>query len=372
MKNLYKITAAFIIMNSAFSIFNSANAQPDSTKTDSVKKSPFSFSGYLETYYTYDLGNPSNHNRPGFIYSHNRHNEFNLNLGFVKASYGSKNVRANIALAAGTYMNANYAAEPGVLKNIYEANAGVKISKKKNLWIDAGIFASHIGFESAVSKDCWGLTRSILADNSPYYESGVKLGYTSDNGKWFLSALVLNGWQRIARVDGNNTPGFGTQITFTPNSNITLNSSTFIGNDKPDSVKQMRYFHNFYAIFHLNKIHITAGFDYGMEQKSKGSSDYNTWYSPVLIVMVAPTNKFSLSARGEYYTDPNGAIIATGTPNGFQTLGYSLNFDYKIMDNLVWRVEGRGLSSKDNIFTMDNKPSTQNYFVTTSLALTIQ
>ena len=29
-----------------------------------------------------------------------------------------------IALAAGTYMNANYAAEPGVLKNIYEANAG--------------------------------------------------------------------------------------------------------------------------------------------------------------------------------------------------------------------------------------------------------
>ena len=51
--------------------------------------------------------------------------------------------RANIALAVGTYMNANYAAEPGVLKNIYEANAGVKISNNKNIWVDAGILPSH-------------------------------------------------------------------------------------------------------------------------------------------------------------------------------------------------------------------------------------
>jgi hypothetical protein len=62
-------------------------------------------------------------------------------------------------------------------------------------------------------------------------------------------------------------------------------------------------------------------------------------------------------------------IIATGTPNGFQTFGYSLNFDYKISDNVMWRMEGRGLNSKDKIFTLDNKVSNQNYFVTTSLAI---
>ena len=112
----------------------------------------------------------------------------------------------------GTYANSNLAAEPGVLKNIFEANAGVKISKKKKLWIDAGIFESHIGFESAIGKNCWNLTRSISADNSPYYESGIKLSYTSDNEKWFLSGLILNGWQRIQRVNGNNTPAFGHQL----------------------------------------------------------------------------------------------------------------------------------------------------------------
>src|SRR5687768_1942656 len=97
----------------------------------------FTFSSYVEVYYQYDFNKPSDNNRPAFIYSHNRHNEFNLNLGFIKAHYEDQKIRANVALATGTYINANYAAEPGVLKNVFEANAGVRLGKK-NLWIDAG------------------------------------------------------------------------------------------------------------------------------------------------------------------------------------------------------------------------------------------
>jgi len=332
--------------------------------------SNLSISGYAEVYYTYDLNKPADHNRPSFFYSHNRHNEFNLNLGFVKAAYNTDRTRANLALAAGTYMNANYSAEAGVLKNIFEANTGIKISKNKNLWVDAGIFASHIGFESAISKDCWSLTRSMLADNSPYYESGVKISYTTDDSKWFLSGLILNGWQHIQRPDGNNSLAFGTQITFTPNSNLTLNYSTFIGNDKVDIVKQMRYFHNVYGIVHFSdNLHVTAGFDYGLEQKEKGSSDYNSWYSPVVIVKVNVNNQWSVSARGEYYVDENGVIIATGTENGFQTSGFSLNVDYKIRENALWRMEGRTLKSKDNIFNDGGDSVKSNTFVTTSIAV---
>jgi hypothetical protein len=80
-------------------------------------------------------------------------------------------------------------------------------------------------------------------------------------------------------------------------------------------------------------------------------------------------NKIAAAIRGEYYSDKNGILIATGTPNGFQTFGYSLNLDYKISDNVMWRLEGRGLNSKDKIFTLDNQVSNQNYFVTTSLAI---
>lgn len=344
---------------------NNKSAKPFGQFSDA-----FSISGYLETYYTYDFGNPENHTRPAFTYSHNRHNEINLNLGYIKAAFVTNKVRSNLALAAGTYMNANYAAEPNVLKNLFEANAGFKISKKHDLWIDAGLFSSHIGFESAVGKDNWTLTRSLFADNSPYFETGAKISYTISGGKWFLSGLILNGWQRIQRVDGNNLPAFGHQLTYKPNSKITLNSSSFVGSNKPDSTRQMRYFHNLYGVFQLHKkFGMTIGFDIGAQQLSKNSSICNTWYSPVLILKVSPTDKFSIAARGEYFSDANGVIIATGTPNNFQTFGYSLNLDYQIHNNVLWRIEGRGFTSEDNVFMMNDKPTNNHAFVTTSLAI---
>ncbi len=394
MKTSHKYRIALLIFAIQCSVFNSIQAQSTLSEADrqaivqqvkqevldSLKNEPpqlngqisesLAISGYLETYYSYDFANPSNHVRQPFVYSYNRHNEINLNLGYIKMAYATNNVRSNIALMAGTYSNDNLSAEPGVLKNIFEANAGFKISKKKNLWIDAGIFASHIGFESAIGKDCWNLTRSILADNSPYYESGAKISYTTDNGKWYVSGLMLNGWQRVYRRDGNNFPAFGHQLTFKPNSKITLNSSSFIGSDMPDSTRQMRYFHNFYGQFQLHeKFGIIIGFDIGAQQQSKNSSNYNTWYSPVLIFKVNPCEKFSMAVRGEYYSDENGVIIATGTPGNFQTFGYSLNLDYLIHNNVLWRIEGRGFSSEDKIFTMKDKADNNNYFITTSLAV---
>jgi len=327
-------------------------------------------SGYAEVYYQYDFNKPADNNRPGFIYSHNRHNEFNLNLGFIKASYTAERVRANLALAAGTYMNANYSAEPGVLKNIYEANAGLKLSKKKNLWLDAGIFGSHIGFESAISKDCWNVTRSILADNTPYFEAGAKITYTSDNGKWLLSGLALNGWQRITRVNANSLMSWGTQIQFKPSGKVLLNYSSFIGTDKPDSARLSRLFHNLYGIFNItDKLGVTLGFDIGTEEKTPGSDDKNTWYSPVVIVKYAVNDKWTIAGRLEHYNDKNGVIIATGSPNGFQATGYSVNIDHSPVKNVLVRLEIRNLSSKDDIFVKPSGVTGNSTFLTSSIAV---
>jgi hypothetical protein len=337
---------------------------------DSAKRNHVDFSGYVEVYYAYDFNKPVKHERPAFFYSHNRHNEFNLNLGFLKGSYQSARVRANLAIAAGTYMNANYAAEPGVLKNIFEANAGVKISKKKNLWVDAGIFTSHIGFESAVSKDCWTLTRSILADNSPYFESGAKITYTSDNDKWIIGGLLLNGWQRIKRVDGNSAMSYGTQLQYKPNSGILLNYSAFFGTDKPDSTRQWRCFHNLYGIFNVTgKLGVIAGLDIGAEQKAKGSRETNTWYSPVLILKYAINNKWAVAARGEYYNDRNEVIITSSNTNGFQTTAFSLDLSYAPVKNALIRMEARTLKSKGNVFAKGNGFVNNSNFITTSIAI---
>jgi hypothetical protein len=337
-------------------------------RTMAQSAAPLQLSGYFETYYLYDFGQPADGNRPSFLYSHNRHNEVNLNLGFLKAAYQSERLRGNLALMSGTYANANLAAEPGTLQHVLEANAGLKLSQKHSLWLDAGIFSSHIGFESAIGADCATLTRSLAADNSPYYESGVKLSYTSRNEKWLLSTLLLNGWQRIQRPPGNSTPAFGHQLQWKPNSRVTLNSSSFIGNDKPDSLRQMRYFHNLYGLFQWNsRWAFTAGFDFGLEQSSKGSSNYNRWYTPVLLVQSTLNSHWKATLRGEYYRDSRGVIINTGTPNGFDCWGYSLNLDYQPLPGCLWRIEYRGLRSEEAIFSKEGRATRNNNSIATVL-----
>ncbi|AWO01392.1 hypothetical protein DLD77_06650 [Chitinophaga alhagiae] len=332
-----------------------------------AKETPkITLSGYVEAYYGFDLNEPANHTRPPFLYNHARHNELNVNHAYLKGSYTADRVRANLAIMAGTYAQYNLAAEPELLRHVYEANVGVRIGK--NLWIDAGIMPSHIGFESAVSKDCFTLTRSLMAENTPYYEAGAKI--TWSNKKWTVAAMYLNGWQRIRRVDGNQTPGFGTQVVFKPGSKATLNWSTFIGNDKADSVRQMRYFNDVYGIFNItDRFSLIAGCDYGLEQKAKGSSDMNSWFSPIAIARYAFSGNIALAARYEYYNDENGVIIATGTPNGFKTGGYSLNFDVAPVSNVLFRVEGKLYSSKDDIFIKNGAVKNSNVALTTSLAV---
>lgn len=333
-------------------------------------KGNLKLSGYLETYYGFDFGNPANHQRPSFIYSFNRHNEFAINLGLLKASYSTDLFRANLALMTGTYANANLAHEPGTLKHIYEANTGIRLSPKANLWLDAGVFSSHIGFESAIGKNCWSLTRSLQAENSPYYESGLKISFTTNDNKWFISGLILNGWQRIQRIDGQQMPAFGHQITYTPTSDMTINSSSFFGLMGADSVSKMRYFHNFYGIWQIREwFGLSAGFDIGAQQKAKGFSQYNIWFSPQIIARMKLSERLVLAARGEYYSDENQAIIHTGTEHGFQTLGWSLNLDYRI-NNQVWvRFEGRQLKSRDSIFQVDGISQRSNFLAITTMAI---
>lgn len=338
----------------------------DSTK----QNNPFSWSIFADTYYSYDFNKPVNHLKPSFFYNYNRHNEFNLNLGLIRISYNTEKIRVNAGLMAGTYAQYNLAAEPELLRHVYEANAGVKLFRNSNLWLDAGIMPSHIGYESAISKDNWALTRSIAAENSPYYEAGAKITCTTRNEKLILSGLVLNGWQRIQRPEANNTPAFGTQLTVRPNNKTTLNWSTFIGNDKPDSVKQWRYFNNFYGIFQFNdRLGLTLSLDIGQEQQDKGSSSLNTWYTPTIVVRFTPNTIWAIAARGEYYSDEKGVIISTGTTNGFKTIGASLNIDRKINETFWWRTEVRTLNSKDAIFTKGNNSINNNTAITTSFAI---
>ena len=332
---------------------------------DSLQKLTWKVFG--DIYYAYDFARPAHHKKAPFLFNHNHHNEFNVNLILASVSYNDSATRAQVGIMAGSYPQANLAAEPELFRNIYEANAGVRLGRTKDIWLDAGILPSHIGSETAISKDCWTLTRSIQAENSPYYETGLRVSYRAPNRKWYVAALLLNGWQRIKRADGNNTVSLGSQVTYTPTDRFLINSSTFIGNDKPDSVKKWRYFHNLYSIWQLSdKWRITLGIDVGLEQEHRRSSVLKIWYSPLALLRYQNKN-WAVTARAEYYEDEKGVIVPLVDNKPFHMQGYSLNIDRKV-HKLLFRVEGRTFRNDTAYFINPSGISLSNFQLTTSLS----
>jgi Putative beta-barrel porin-2, OmpL-like. bbp2 len=331
---------------------------------DSLRKY-IHFSGYADVYYSLDFAFPSGHKKPAFMYSYDRHNEVNLNLGFAKATFKTDRSRANLAFMAGTYAQTNLSSEPVALRNILEANVGFKLSKKKDIWVDAGVMPSHIGFESAVGLDCDNLSRSLIAENSPYYETGVKLTSTSAKGNWILAGFVLNGWQHIRRPAHQNLPAIGTQVQWKPNDKTLFNSSTFFGREAPDSVDQFRFFHNFYfQTLAGERWKFTAGVDVGVEQGELGS---DIWYGMALTARYSLSERVALAVRGESYNDPSEFIISIPGSNWINAVGASANVDVKVSDAIVWRMEGRMIRNGTAVFTLNGNNSLYFYGLTTCL-----
>jgi hypothetical protein len=357
--------SAMRVVASLVSLFAAAAASAASGPSG-----PVAFSGYIEPYLAWDSARPLDDRRPPFIYNFDHVEELAINLALLKAGYDSERLRGALGVGVGTYMDANYAAEPRGLRNIHEASVGLKLADAADLWLDAGVFPSHIGFESAIGADNWTLTRSLAAENSPYYEAGFKLGYRTPDGRWFVSGLLLQGWQRINRVDGNDTPAFGLQVTWQPSEAFLINSSSFVGSDQPDAERRMRYFHDLYGTFRLTpQWELAVGIDVGAEQVEKGSSSYHHWVAPQVVLRYSVSDRLKVAGRVEYYDDRNGVIVSP-TDDGFRTSGFSVNVDYAFRENVLWRVEARTLSSRDPVFTeRDGSLADGNTAITTSLAI---
>ena len=329
---------------------------------------PLTFYGFVDGYFGYDFHDPASHDRPGFLFSHARTNEFAVNQGLVGARYQDAHVRAALGLHAGTYPEANYAAEPGTFKNIYEAYAGFRPTART--WLDAGVFGSHIGLESALSKDNITLTRSLSADNSPYFETGVRLTYEA-SAKLTLTALALNGWQNIRET--NRGKAFGTQIQWKPTAKWLVNSSTFFGNEQPqDSVRRYRYFHDLYVTYAAtDRLSFAAVFDVGRQQRAATGAD--AWHTGAAFARYKLGDLWAAAARAEYYYADHGVLISSLSPAAtapdFLVRGASLNLDYAPTPRVLARIEGRVLTSREARFTDASQRPARTYGnLTTSLA----
>ena len=366
MNEIYRTTRVLLLSLLFSSLLVVVKAQEDSL---SISKTTLSIQAYLDVFYSYDFNEPETDYRLPYIVNHNRHNEFNLNLGSIGVAVENDSYHANLVLQTGTYAKDNYANEDAIMSSINEASAGIALTKNRKLWLDAGILSSHIGYESPFQINDLTLTRSIMAEGAPYFFAGAKLTYTF-NERWMFMAMITNGWQRIRRVEGNSMMSYGTQLQFKPSKNMQINWNTFIGTEDPDDKRRMRYFNEIYALFSLGeKWDLQAGFDLGMQQESKGSDTYNNWYLASIIARYSFVSNWAVSLRGEYINDVKKVVIANPTPNDFVCYGISANLDYSPIQNVIARVEGRYLYGENNIFIYNDLYVNNDFFITFSLSI---
>lgn len=327
--------------------------------------------GALDVFYAYDFNQPPGSRQP-FVFQHNRHNEFQVNLALLQLKVDHARYRAGLGLHTGTYPEDNYAAEPRLLQLIYEAQLGLALNARASLWLDAGVFPSHLGFESPIPQENPSLTRSLIAESSPYYLSGAKLSYYSPNQKWELMGGVFNGWQRIRRVPGNSFPSFGTQVLFKPSPKLDLNWSTFVGTEDPDSSRRIRQFHNFFAVYRpSNSFRFYLGWDMGWQQQSRKSGNFDSWYGMAFIGQYQGKGSWAGAIRVEHFYDPREIVVFPLSPGGFRTWSFSLNLDYRPVPFLVWRLEGRYLRDKNPVLAEGSLPTFRqdNFTLLTSLSI---
>lgn len=356
-----------------------ALAQTSTSSSDSASRADtavtVSFGAFIDSYYAYDFGRPKNFDRL-FTTQAVRHNEFNVNLGYVEAKLAASRLRGRVALQAGTSVQSNYSGEPAIgsvsgpsiSRLLQEAFAGYAITPK--VWIDGGIFFSWIGMESFISRDNLSYTRSLSAEYTPYYMSGARVTWQPSPKLTALFAVV-NGWQNISET--NQDKGVGIRLDFTPASTTTVSYYDFFGNEAGSG--RLRTLNGVGVKSSVTPaLTLQANFDYGT-QDNVDESGHVSWWSSGLTgkLQVAPT--VGVSARVERYSDPEQVIIVTGVAQPFEATTASAGIDVAPLANsrALWRSEVRGTWADDSIFPDRSDVtglSKHNYVVVTSLALT--
>jgi hypothetical protein len=320
--------------------------------------------GFVDGYYAYDFGRPPGRTR-AFTTQAAQHDELAVNLAFVEARYSATRVRARIALQAGTSVQANYAAEPDSLAGttnflplVQEATAGFQAAP--SLWIDGGIFLSHIGSEGWISSDNPTYTRSLVAEYSPYYEAGVKATWQATPAL-VAQFDVVNGWQNITENNGGKAAGVRLDLAASPR--VTLSYANFVGREASAATGEQGT-----RIYNDVSAKWTAGTSVVIGTVDVGTEGGDTWYGASLVGRTPVTPKVMVNGRVERFDDSEGVVAP-----GLRTWGASAGVDVSPVPNVFWRTELRSLfGAQDAVFPSRDAAgglSKSNTVVVTSLAV---
>lgn len=361
-------------------------AVPVLADDDDEDESPVKLEFYVDAYYAFDtdarlgVDNDNNATTPNVFVPKGdrplnainfRRNEFNLNTAQMTASTQMDWFRGRATIQYGTVANSSWA--PAKYSPIQEANLGIRAldnlgGKGNELWLDGGIFLTHIGNEALMPRYNWLSNLALVTMFEPFYQAGLRASYNWGS----LASLqlhLLNGYGTIE--DNNLGKDFGWLVGFNPLSNLSLSWAGQVGDvgafdpAKKSDPGQWRFYNNFSATYQiLEDLGVKGQFDVATESGKVYMGGQVTARYNFL-------EKFGVTLRGEGINDAGGMLTSAfdsssdNVAQGLQGFGVTLGLEYRPIDNAFIRLEGRQLvmnPTNNAVFVDPNGGTSANRF----------
>ncbi|MDQ3393387.1 MAG: porin [Bacteroidota bacterium] len=293
-------------------------AQEDSISNKGI----LTISGYVDSYYQYNLNRPLSGYNQGRIFDL-PHNSFNLGLVQTVFSYSINKLNVVADLTFGPNADLGNFGNQGTSRLIKQAYISYDFTD--NVTFTIGQFGTHIGYELIDAPLNFNYSLSYLFGNGPFYHTGAKLDFALSD-KVGLMVGVVNGWDAIQ--DYNEKKSLVAQVSFAPVEGFDIYVN-WIGGDEYDFRELPGEMGN--SAFGANKDSYTSLFDlttsyqvtpsfllglnaaYGSFKTGAAVADDSddwskdaTWSGAAIYSNYAFNDMFALGVRGEYFSDPSG------------------------------------------------------------------
>ncbi len=350
--------AVVALVTSAFA----EDAKPAGLKPEDVKNT-LGMRIYLQGSYTYN-GNASETSQYGTgsendlrVYDH-KANSFVLDLAEIVLTRDPATglIGYHVKVSAGETAKLIHAVglgNPGEAVDLTEAYVSYNAPVGKGLRFDAGKMMTFVGTEVMEAIDNPNYSRSFLFNYAePLTHTGVKASYVfTDNLNAAL--LLANGWDNATDNNTGKTAGMSINVTLGEPFSAYINYLT--GPEKTNNNHDNRSLLDLVATYKpIKPLSIILNYDLGNEDNGNTSSN---WSGLSGIVKYDFNATYSLSVRGETFSDPDGA--RTGTPQNLTE--FTLTPEIRLAGGLIVRPEYRHDSSNKESFD-NNTKKTQDTF----------
>ncbi len=298
-------------------------------------------SGFADFYLAAARDPPAGRNFGGIGTAATREGQLALDLVGLELKQAPEPWGFTLLLAAGDELEAMHAAEDpsarDTFRNVYQASVAYK---KGDLQVEAGLFPSHIGFESALPHQNWNYSHSWVATLSPFYQTGVKLICSPDDAT-VLELHLLNGWQQIADLNSGKSIGVKASRRF---GKLAATLNGIHGDEPTPDGNRPRQLLDLILQAELTPSFSAALETYAGRQRRDSVRDAEWQATALWLRYTAGIHGFTL--RAEKFGDGDGGI--SGLAQDLESL--TLTWDAQVHPNARLRLEARRDSSTALLF----------------------